>query len=111
VSRERARRREERLATAARRLADAQVTAGRRADARRRRQRRTDAVRTVMPRRARRWSRRTRAQRATVVLALVGVALLTYLLVDSWSVRVAVVLAALIATPAVVTIALGRSTR
>jgi len=68
-------------------------------------------VRTVLPRRGRRWSRRTRAQRATVVLALAGVGLFTYLLVDSWSVRVAVVLAALLATPALVTMALDRSTR
>jgi NhaP-type Na+/H+ or K+/H+ antiporter len=65
----------------------------------------------VLPRRARRWSRRTRQQRAAVVLVLFGIGLLTYLLVDSWSVRVAVLLGALLATPALVTMALDRSTR
>jgi Flp pilus assembly protein TadB len=105
VSRERARRREARLAESARRSAEARARSDRAAD------RRRAAVRAVLPRRARRWSRRTRAQRAAVVLALAGVALLTYLLVDSWSVRIAVVLAALLATPAVVTMTLDRSTR
>jgi hypothetical protein len=111
VSRERARRREARLAESARRAAEARARSDRAADRRRGRDRRRAAVRAVLPRRARRWSRRTRAQRAAVVLALAGVALLTYLLVDSWSVRIAVVLAALLATPAVVTMTLDRSTR
>jgi multisubunit Na+/H+ antiporter MnhG subunit len=65
----------------------------------------------VLPRRARRWSRRTRQQRATILLVLLAVGLFTYLLVDQWTVRIAVLLVALVATPALVTMALDRSTR
>jgi Flp pilus assembly protein TadB len=111
MSRERARRREARLAESARREAQARVRTEREAGLRRRRERRRAAVRSVLPRRARRWSRRTRAQRAGVALTVAGVGLLTYLLVDSWTVRVAVMLAVLLATPALVTMVLDRSTR
>jgi hypothetical protein len=45
------------------------------------------------------------------VLVLLGIGLFAYLLVDSWSVRVAVMLVALLAAPAVLTMLLGRSTR
>ena len=43
--------------------------------------------------------------------AIIAVLLFAYLLVDSWSVRVAVMLVALLAAPAVLTMLLGRSTR
>ena len=111
MSRERARRRTEREAAAARRAADARARAERQARRRRRRERRTEAVRGVVPRRARRWTRRTRGQRATTVLVLAGIGLFAYLLVDSWSGRIAVWLVALLAAPAVVTMLLDRSTR
>ena len=111
MSKQRARQRQARQAEAARRSEDARARSARDAGRRRRRERWQAAVRTVLPRRARRWSRRTRGQRATVVLALAGVGLFTYLLVDSWSVRIAVLLVALLAAPAVVTMALDRSTR
>ncbi|HYT10990.1 MAG TPA: hypothetical protein VEL73_10065 [Mycobacteriales bacterium] len=111
MSRQRARQREARRAESARRVAAARARSARQADLRRRRERWRLAVRTVLPRRARRWSRRTRAQRATVLLALAGIGLLAYLLLDTWSLRIAVMLAALLATPALVTIALDRSTR
>jgi Flp pilus assembly protein TadB len=111
VSRERARRRAEREAAAARRVADARARAEQQARRRRRRERRAEAVRGVVPRRARRWTRRTRGQRATTVLVLAGVGLFAYLLVDSWSGRIAVWLVALLAAPAVVTMLLDRSTR
>jgi len=42
---------------------------------------------------------------------LAGVALFAYVLVDSWPIRLAVVLIALLAAPAVVTMLLDRSTR
>jgi hypothetical protein len=45
------------------------------------------------------------------VLVLLAVGVLTYLLVDDWSGRIAVALVALLATPAVVTMILDRSTR
>ena len=111
MSRERARRREARAAESARRVADARARAARQVRSRQRRERRRAAVRTVLPRQARRWSRRTRGQRATVVLVLAGVALFAYVLVDSWPIRLAVVLIALLAAPAVVTMLLDRSTR
>ncbi len=111
MSRERAQRRAEREAAAAERVAAARTRADREAAARRRRDRRRAAVRTVVPRRARRWSRRTRGQRATTVLVLAGIGLFAYVLVDSWSGRIAVWLVALLAAPAVVTMLLDRSTR
>jgi hypothetical protein len=45
------------------------------------------------------------------VLVLAGIGLVAYLLVDSWSGRIAVWLVALLAAPAVLTMVLGRSTR
>ena len=111
MSRERARRREARAAESARRVADARTHAEQQVRRRQRRERRRTAVRTVVPRRGPRWSRRTRGQRAMTVLVLFGIGLFAYLLVDSWSVRVAVMLVALLAAPAVLTMLLGRSTR
>lgn len=59
----------------------------------------------------RRFSRRTRAQRAMVVFTVVAVLGLIWLLVDDWGVRIGLSLLAVIATPALVTMALGRSHR
>jgi Flp pilus assembly protein TadB len=111
VSKERARARQVREAAAAERAAAARERAEREAEARRRRQRRVDAVRTVVPRRGRRWSRRTRNQRATIILLLLAVGVFTFLLIDAWPMRIAILLVALVATPALVTMALDRSTR
>jgi len=58
-----------------------------------------------------RWSRRTRGQRATVAGILLAVLVVTWVLVPEWSVRIAVLLVLLVATPAVVTLFLDRSTR
>ncbi|MFL6129810.1 MAG: hypothetical protein ACJ73E_12185 [Mycobacteriales bacterium] len=111
MSRERARRRAARTAESARRVADARIHAEQQARRRQRRERRRAAVRTVVPRPGRRWTRRTRGQRATTVLVLLGIGLFAYLLVDSWSIRIGVVLVALLAAPAVLTALLDRSTR
>jgi Flp pilus assembly protein TadB len=110
VSKERARRREEREADTARRVAEAKARTDKEIAARRRRERRTATVRALLPRR-RRWSRRTREQRAITVVVLLAIAVASYVLLDSWAPRIGVVLLALIATPAVVTMILDRSTR
>jgi Flp pilus assembly protein TadB len=110
LSKERARRREARAAETARRVAEARGRTEREIESRRRRQRRTTAIRSLLPR-GRRWSRRTREQRAITVVVLLAVAVAAYLLLDSWAPRVGVVLIALLAAPAVVTMILDRSTR
>jgi Flp pilus assembly protein TadB len=110
LSKERARRREARVADTARRVAEARARTEREIAARRRRERRTAAVRSLLPRR-RRWSRRTREQRAIIAVVLLAVAVAAYVLLDSWAPRVGVVLLALLATPAIVTMILDRSTR
>ena len=110
MSKERAQRREAREADSARRVADARARTGREIEARRRRARRTAALRSLLPRR-RRWSRRTREQRAITVVVLLAIAVGAYVLLDSWAPRVGVVLLALLATPAIVTMILDRSTR
>jgi Flp pilus assembly protein TadB len=111
MSKERARRREEREAETARRVVEARARTDREIAARRRRARRSAAVRSVLPRGRRRWSRRTREQRAITVVALLAIAVAAYVLLDSWAPRVGVVLLALVATPAIVTMVLDRSTR
>jgi fatty acid desaturase len=111
MSRERARRRAAREAASARRVAEARAHAEQQVRRRQRRERRRATVRAVVPRQRRRWTRRTRGQRAGTVLALAGVGLFGYLLVDSWSGRIAVMLVALLAAPAVLTMLLDRSTR
>jgi Flp pilus assembly protein TadB len=110
VSKQRARRRQEREADTARRVAEAKARTDKEIAARRRRDRRTAAVRSVVPRR-RRWSRRTREQRAITVVVLLAIAVAAYVLLDSWAPRIGVVLLALLATPAIVTMILDRSTR
>jgi Flp pilus assembly protein TadB len=110
LSKERARRREAREADSARRVAEARARTEREIGARRRRERRATAIRALLPRR-RRWSRRTREQRAITAVVLLAVAVAAYVLLDSWAPRVGVVLLALLATPAIVTMILDRSTR
>jgi Flp pilus assembly protein TadB len=110
VSKERARRREAREADTARRVAESRARTDREAVARRRKARRTAAFRSVVPKN-RRWSRRTREQRAITAVVLLAVAVAAYVLLDSWAPRVGVVLLALLATPAIVTMILDRSTR
>ena len=110
MSKERAQRREAREADSARRVAEARARTGREIEARRRRARRTAALRSLLPHR-RRWSRRTREQRAITVVVLLAIAVGAYVLLDSWAPRVGIVLLALLATPAIVTMILDRSTR
>ena len=110
MSKQRARRREARAAESARRVAEARARSEREIDARRRKARRSAAIRAVLPR-GRRWSRRTREQRAITVVALLAVAVASYVVLDSWAPRVGVVLLALLATPAIMTMILDRSTR
>ena len=110
MSKERARRREAREADTARRVAEARARTEREIVARRRRTRRTAALRSLLPRRQR-WSRRTREQRAITVVVLLAIAVGAYVLLDSWAPRIGVVLLALLATPAIVTMILDRSTR
>lgn len=112
MSRERARRREERLAESARRAEEARLRAERQAEIARRRRRRRAAVRALLPwRPGQRWSRRTRTQRGAVAGVLLAVFVMTWLVTDTWSVRIACMLAAVLVTPAVVTLFLDRSTR
>ena len=110
MSKERAQRREARETDSARRVAEARARTEREIEARRRRARRTAALRSLLPRR-RRWSRRTREQRAITVVVLLAIAVGAYVLLDSWAPRVGIVLLALLATPAIVTMILDRSTR
>jgi hypothetical protein len=110
LSKERARRREAREADSTRRIAAARARTDREIAARRRKARRTAAIRSVRPRR-RRWSRRTREQRAITVVVLLAIAVGSYVLLDSWGQRIAVLLVALLATPAVLTMILDRSSR
>ncbi|MDQ3465835.1 MAG: hypothetical protein M3500_14345, partial [Actinomycetota bacterium] len=59
----------------------------------------------------RRFSRRTRSQRVTIVFVVAAVLGLIWLLADDWGVRIGLSLVAVFATPAFVTMALGRSHR
>lgn len=58
-----------------------------------------------------RFTRRTRTQRATIGLILLAVVLMIWFVAEDWGVRVGLTLAALIAAPALITLALGRSNR
>src|SRR5262245_49806955 len=112
MSRERARRREQRQAEAARRTADAQARAAKLAARRRRRARLRRAVRAILPfSPGQRYSRRTRAQRGTVAAVLLAVLVLVWVNTTTWGPRVAALLAALLITPALVTLFLDRSSR
>jgi hypothetical protein len=110
VSKERAKRRAVREADSARRVAAADARNGRRVTAGRRKARRTSALRSFLPR-GQRFSRRTREQRAITVVILLAIAVGSYVLLDSWTPRVGVILVALLVTPAIVTMILDRSSR
>jgi Flp pilus assembly protein TadB len=112
MSKERARRRAERLAAAAKAQAEAAQRDRTRTEAHRRRQARRAALRRFVPHLPRRgFSRRTREQRVGIGMTLVCVGVLAWLLFDSWTLRVAVVAVALLATPVFATAVLGRSHR
>lgn len=112
MSKERARRRAVRQAEAARRAAEAEERTARQVARRRRLARWRVAVRSALPwLPGQRWSRRTRAQRAAVAVILLGVLIITWLVTPSWNIRIAMLLVAVIATPALVTMALDRSSR
>jgi sRNA-binding protein len=110
LSKDRARRREAREADSARRVAAARARTDREIAARRRKARRTAAIRSVRPY-GRRWSRRTREQRAITAVVLLAIAIGSYVLLDSWGQRIAVLLVALLAAPAILTMILDRSSR
>jgi hypothetical protein len=111
VSKERAQRRAVREAAAAQRSAAAARRTAKQVARRRRRSRVRVAVRNALPwLPGQRWSRRTRGQRYAVFGVLLAVGVLTWLMTPSWDIRIAVWLTALLATPALVTMALDRST-
>jgi hypothetical protein len=58
-----------------------------------------------------RYSRRTRFQRSTVAAVLLAVFVLVWVNTTTWGPRIAAVLAAVLITPAVVTLFLDRSSR
>jgi hypothetical protein len=112
VSKERARRRAARQAEAAQRSAEAARRTARQVARRRRVARWRVTVRSAAPwMPGQRWSRRTRTQRAAVAGILIGLMIVTWLVTPSWSIRIAVVLVAVVATPALVTLFLDRSSR
>ena len=112
MSKERARRRAERLAVAAKARADAAQRDRQRVEARKRRQARRAAVRRLVPRLPRRgYSRRTREQQVGMIMVIVAVGVLVWLLFGSWTVRIAVLVGMLLATPVVATALFGRSSR
>jgi Flp pilus assembly protein TadB len=93
-------------------VAEAAGRSAKRVAWRRRRRRWRVAVRSALPwSPGQRWSRRTRTQRAAVAGILLGVFVITWLMTPVWSVRVAVLLVAVVATPAMVTLFFDRSTR
>jgi len=61
--------------------------------------------------RSQHYSRRTRSQRATVLAVVLAIQVLTWVLTDSWAVRIAVALLTAIATPALTTLTLDRGSR
>ncbi|MGB9377612.1 MAG: hypothetical protein WCB04_08870 [Mycobacteriales bacterium] len=82
---------------------------------RERRDRRRARIARLKPRLPRRrrnakvWSRRTRTQRAAVFAIALAAIILTVLYVDSWPIRLAVFALVAIGTPALTTLAMGRS--
>ncbi|WFE29370.1 hypothetical protein O7623_09330 [Solwaraspora sp. WMMD791] len=108
MSKERARRREQRLAEAQReRAAQARRTA--------RRQRRRAALQRLTPRRpggrtGRLFVRRSRAERAGIAVLTVAVLAVIWLAVPDPALRLLLIAVLLLVAPAVVVIALGRRT-
>ena len=118
MSKERARRRAEREAAAAgtRERAEATLASDETrhkpsSTARQRPAQRSLWDRWRHPHGRRRFSRRTRAQRATVAFAVLAVLVLVWLVVDDWGIRIALSIVAILATPPLVTMVLGRSHR
>ena len=112
MSRERARRREQRQAEVARRAAESRVRAQRLAARRRRRERVRRAARSILPYSpGQRYSRRTRTQRGTVAAVLLVVLVLVWVNTTTWGPRIAAVLAAALITPALLTLLMDRSSR
>jgi hypothetical protein len=107
VSKERARRRAERLAVAERERAARATRVSRRA------RRRALARRLALPRRGRTgrlFARRSYAQRVTIVLAVAGSLFLVWREVDDTALRVALTALLLVALPALIVLAFGRRT-
>jgi hypothetical protein len=112
VSKERARLRAEREAAAARRTEQARSRAAKLTARRKRRERIRRAGRSVLPwSPGQRYSRRTRTQRGTVAAVLIAVSVLVWVNTDSWGPRIAALLAAILITPAILTLFLDRSSR
>ncbi|HET8662216.1 MAG TPA: hypothetical protein VFM55_24940 [Micromonosporaceae bacterium] len=106
MSKERARRRADRLAAAQRQRAAREAAAARR-------QRRRALLRRLTPRRpdrrtGRLFARRTRAERAGIAVAGGGVLFLVWTLVDSMALRVGLTALVLVAAPALVVLTLDR---
>jgi len=106
MSKERARRRAERIA-----VADADRA--KRERARRRAARRRALVRRLRPRRPGGWTgrlyaRRSPGQRAAIATTALGVLVLTWLLVDSLTLRVAVTVLVVLTAPALVVLTFDR---
>jgi Flp pilus assembly protein TadB len=106
VSKERAQRRAERIAAA-------EADRAKRERARRRAARRRAFARRLRPRRpagrtGRLFARRPRGQRAAIATAGLGVLVLTWLLVDSLTLRVAVTVLVLLTAPALVVLTFDR---
>jgi Flp pilus assembly protein TadB len=106
VSKERAKRRADRLATA-------EASRAKRERARRRAARRRAIARRLRPRRpfgrtGRLYARRSPGQRAAIATAGLGVLVLTWLLVDSLTLRVAVTVLVLLTAPALVVLTFDR---
>jgi Flp pilus assembly protein TadB len=111
MSKERAQRRAVREAQTAQRVAAAAERTAKQVSRRRRKARTRTAVRRSLPwLPGQRWSRRTRSQRLAVFGVLLGVGVFAWLITPSWDIRIAIWLTALLATPALVTMALDRST-
>jgi hypothetical protein len=112
VSKERAKRRAEREAVAAKRQAEARARAARLTAKRQRRAKLRRVRRALLPwSPGQRYSRRTRTQRGTVVAVLLAVLVLVWLNTHSWGPRIAALLVAILVTPAAVTLFLDRSSR
>jgi hypothetical protein len=112
VSKERARRRAVREAEAAKRAAAAKARAAKLTARKQRRERVNRAARSVLPwSPGQRYSRRTRSQWGTVAAVLIAVGVVVWVNTDSWGPRIAAMLAAILITPALLTLILDRSSR
>ena len=107
MSKERARRREERLAVAeARRLAEERA-----AERRARRLRLRHRLTIRRGRVGKVGRRRSRAQLATIVLVVAVAEAVVWYLIPDWPIRIAAAVLAVVAVPALVTLSFDRSVR